>query len=432
MVTAQKLKPENLEEAVVWYALRYTLLFYFTGVLYVVAPVIGWGLLLLLFIYWFEGKNNIVVPPGVWFWAVSMIVMLVALFAGHFNFELGLGKTIKSTFGWAKGWALLAVFPFLACLDIRPELITRAIMQLCKQCLFLIPLVLLFPYIGIPGELFTSPLKFVADENFFHVRFYGLNPEGAPRWQLFTPWAPALGLVGNIYFALSLYEKNVRYKWIGIIAAILMVLISQSRMGLLCLLLLPFLRWGLSKLTKVWVIVLLAVAAPVAGILYVPTVEVVDNTLSAIHSARAASSRVRGTLASIAIYRWKTEAPIFGHGIVEDGPHLVEYMPIGSHHSWYGLLFVKGVIGFIALLIPMLFTLLVALLKVQSNPRAAPALQIILILFMYSLTENLETLVYLYWPGLIVLGLMHKEGWSLADLKRKVLQQNSTPVMVPH
>lgn len=432
MVTAQKLKPENLEETVVWYALRYTLLFYFTGVLYVVAPVIGWGLLFLLFIYWFEGKNNIVIPAGVWIWAAGMIVMLVALLAGHFNFELGLGKTIKSTFGWAKGWALLAVFPFLACLDIRPELITRAVMQLCKQCLFLIPIVLVLPYIGVPGELFTSPLKAVADETFFLVQLYGRSPEGAPRWSLFTPWAPALGLVGNIYFALSMYEKNVRYKWMGLITAVLMVLISQSRMGLLCLLMLPFLRWGLSRLTKVWVILLLAVAAPVAGILYVPTVEAVDNTLSAIHSARAESSRVRGTLASIAIYRWRAEAPVFGHGIVEDGPHLVEEMPIGSHHSWYGLLFVKGVIGFMALLIPMLYSLLAALLKVQSNPRAAPGLQIILILFMYSLTENLETLVYLYWPALIVLGLMHKESWSMEDLKRQVIQKHSTPAMATH
>ncbi len=425
MATAQKIKPETLEEKVIWYALRYTLVFYFTGTLYVVAPVIGWCLLFLLFIYWFEGKENIVIPAGVWLWALGMLVMLVALLAGHFNFELGLGKTIKSTFGWAKGWALLAVFPCLACLDIRPQVITRAVMQLCKQCLFLIPIVLVLPYIGVPGDLFTSPLKAIADEAFFQVQLYGRSPEGAPRWRLFTPWAPALGLVGNIYFALSLYEKDNRFKWFGIIAAITMVLISQSRMGLLCLLILPFLRWGMSRLTKVWVILLLAILAPVAGILYVPTVETVDNTLNAIHSARADSSRVRGTLANIAIYRWKTEAPIFGHGIVEDGPHLVEYMPIGSHHSWYGLLFVKGLIGFIALLIPMLFTLFSALLKVQSNPRAAPALQIILILFMYSLSENLETLVYIYWPGLIVLGLMHRERWNSDELKQQLLQKPS-------
>ena len=38
-------------------------------------------------------------------------LVLVALWAGHMNWGLGVGKTIKSTIGWAKGWALLALFP---------------------------------------------------------------------------------------------------------------------------------------------------------------------------------------------------------------------------------------------------------------------------------------------------------------------------------
>lgn len=429
MATAENIKPENLEEKVIWYALRYTLIFYFTGTLYVVAPVIGWGLLALLFIYWFEGKKGVKIPFGMWLWMVGMLLMLIALLAGHFNFELGLGKTIKSTVGWAKGWALLAVFPLLACLDIRPELVIRAVTQLCKQCLLLIPILLVLPYIMAHGDLFTSPLKFVADEEFFKVKLFGRSPEGAPRWQLFAPWAPALGLIANFYFALSLHEKNTKFRWIGLVGSVLMILICQSRMGLICLLILPLLCWGIKRLTRVWVIMTLALIAPIAGILYVPAVEVVDQTLNTIHSARAESSRVRGTLASIAIYRWKTEAPVFGHGIVEDGPHLVEYMPIGSHHSWYGLLFVKGVVGYIALLLPMLFTLGVAVTKSQSNPRAGPALHIVLILFMYSLSENLETLVYLYWPGLILIGLMHRQHWSIDELKEKLTQKEVVPAV---
>jgi hypothetical protein len=47
-------------------------------------------------------------------------------------------------------------------------------------------------------------------------------------------------------------------------------------------------------------------------------------------------------LGEIAQQRWRHEAFWFGHGMVERGPHLVEYMPIGSHHSWYGLLLSKG------------------------------------------------------------------------------------------
>jgi hypothetical protein len=82
--------------------------------------------------------------------------------------------------------------------------------------------------------------------------------------------------------------------------------------------------------------------------------------------ARAESTRVRQTLKEIAGYRWKTEAPIWGHGVVEPGPHLVEYMPIGSHHTWYGLLFVKGIVGLFALAVPMALSFLVLLFKAQK------------------------------------------------------------------
>ena len=44
---------------------------------------------------------------------------------------------------------------------------------------------------------------------------------------------------------------------------------------------------------------------------------------------------------------------IWGHGTVERGPHIVEYMPIGSHHTWNGLLFVKGMVGYAGLAVPM-------------------------------------------------------------------------------
>ena len=121
-------------------------------------------------------------------------------------------------------------------------------------------------------------------------------------------------------------------------------------------------------------------------------------------SARADSSRVRAVLGDIAVERWQSEAPVFGHGIVEKGPHLVEYMPIGSHHSWYGLLFVKGIVGFLALLVPLVWTLGELLVKAQGDETARVGLAIGLTLFLYTFGENLEVLVYLYWPGLILIG----------------------------
>ncbi len=90
---------------------------------------------------------------------------------------------------------------------------------------------------------------------------------------------------------------------------------------------------------------------------------------------------------------------------MERGPHLVEYMPIGSHHTWYGLLFVKGIVGFYSLAIPMLMSLMVLLIKAQRYAVGEAGLAVLLILFLYTFGENLEILAYLYWPGLIIMGL---------------------------
>ncbi len=117
-------------------------------------------------------------------------------------------------------------------------------------------------------------------------------------------------------------------------------------------------------------------------------------------------------LKRIAVYRWKVEAPLWGHGIVEKGPHLVEGMPIGSHHTWAGLLFVKGAAGFAALALPMLASFVDLLIRALDSRRqlARVGLSIVIILFLYTFGENLEILVYLYWPGLVVMGLALQEA----------------------
>jgi len=142
-----------------------------------------------------------------------------------------------------------------------------------------------------------------------------------------------------------------------------------------------------------------------SGLLAVPILDAIDAFWTKFKAARADSSRVRRVLKEIAGYRWETEAPIWGHGVIERGPHLVEYMPIGSHHTWYGLLFIKGIVGFYALLVPMVLSFLVLLVKAQKYQVARAGLAILFILFLYTFGENLEILVYLYWPGSIVMGI---------------------------
>jgi hypothetical protein len=148
-----------------------------------------------------------------------------------------------------------------------------------------------------------------------------------------------------------------------------------------------------------------------SGILAPALLTAAANFWEDFKGARADSTRVRFALKRIAFRRWEENAPIWGHGIVESGPHLVEYMPIGSHHTWAGVLFVKGLAGFIALTVPMLVTA-IDLIRRASNPRyqlGSVGLSMLVILFLYTFGENLEILVYLYWPGMIIMGLALQE-----------------------
>jgi hypothetical protein len=134
----------------------------------------------------------------------------------------------------------------------------------------------------------------------------------------------------------------------------------------------------------------------------------VETSIDSFKNARASSSRVRATLQSIALQRWWNEAPIWGHGIVERGSHLVEYMPIGSHHSWIGLLFVKGVVGILSLALPLAWSIIETASKAQTDRVARAALGVLTVVLLYSFGENLEILVYLFWPGMLIVGITAK------------------------
>ncbi len=413
-MVSQTLHPENFEERVVWYAITRTYLFYLFGALYVVAPVVAWILFAVLVNRVFSEDASVrpYIPLAVKVWILAMLVMLLSLIAGHVGYNLGVPKLIKSTIGWAKGWALLALFPLIGCLNIRPELIYRAAMVVCMHTIVLLPVFVLAWAAGLPQTVYVSPLKVIGGPGpeFFSLNLYEIDPgSGLPRWRLFTPWAPAVGFVANVYFVFALRERDLRWKTLGILGCIVMVLMSQSRLALVALVTVGFITFFLSRISRPWVLFMASGVSTLAGIAGIWIVNFITGFWDAFRAARAGSTRVREALGRIAVERWRNEAPIWGHGIVERGPHLVEYMPIGSHHSWYGLLFVKGIVGFLALAVPMVFGFLDLVVKAQSAPVARGGLAIMLILFLYTFGENLEILAYLYWPALIILGSAHSK-----------------------
>lgn len=410
--------PENTEERLIWYALLGTYPLYAVGALYIVGPILAWALIVRLAVrIWVQDnyaampRPRITVPSTIWLWCAGMMLMLIALVIGHLTHELGFAKLLKSSIGWAKGWALLAVFPLVGCLPVRPELLYRGGCVVCLHTLLLSPLFLGAWAIGLPETLWVSPLKFVGGPGpeFFALSVYEIDPgSGLPRWRLFTPWAPAVGFVANIYFVFALNERDHRWKAAGIAGSVMMVLMSQSRLALVCMAVVPAAAWTLSKLNRPSFWVAAGVGTSLLGTLFTTLLSLFEDLVETFNAARSASSRIRAMLARIAIERWHTEAPVWGHGIVEPGSHLVEFMPIGSHHTWYGLLFVKGAVGFFALALPLAWSFLELLTLAQRSPLARAGLAIVLVIFLYTFGENLEILAYLFWPALILLGISMK------------------------
>jgi len=338
-----------------------------------------------------------------------MIMMLVILVAGHLNFSLGTGVIIKSTIGWAKGWLLIALFIFAgAVLPIRAEIVYRAICRTGKYTIFLLPLFLAAPLVGLPPSLWVSPLKIIGGSGpeYFATILYTLEPgSGVPRWQFFAPWSPAAGMIGLVYLVCAIQEKDRGWRSWGIAAALAMILLSQSRLALVGLVIVAPISFFFSQVTRPWMWFVILPFVLLAGWFAIDILEALNLAKSEFSGARADSTRVRETLGRIAVERWQAEAFWFGHGIVERGPHLVEYMPIGSHHSWYGLLFVKGLLGLFALAIPMMVTLTLLLRSALTSALGRMGLSLALLLLMYSFGENLESLAYLYWPALLLIGM---------------------------
>jgi hypothetical protein len=410
--------PQNLAERLISLTIQSTWLLWLIGGLYIVGPVLGWTLAALavhqLYVAPGQAESKRAPKPGtiirLWLW--GMLAMLVVLWIGHSNFDLGAAKTIKSSIGWAKGWALLALFPFAASvLSIRPKVIYRAVCKLGLQTLVVLPVFVAAPFLGLPETLWVSPLQIVGGSGpeYFAATLYTIEPgAGTPRWQFFAPWSPAAGMIAVVFVLLSTQDKEFGWKSVGIIAGLALAILSQSRLALVALIVtFPVLfMLGRTRNPFIWI-----AAAPLvlfAGFFGPTLIEFADQLMSDFRGARADSSRVREALGRIAVERWSNEAPWFGHGVVENGPHMVEYMPIGSHHSWYGLLFVKGLAGVMALAVPLTASAAVLAAKGISGQLARTAFGLVLVLVLYSFGENLEILSYLYWPALVVIGLALK------------------------
>ncbi len=61
---------------------------------------------------------------------------------------------------------------------------------------------------------------------------------------------------------------------------------------------------------------------------------------------------------------------------------------------------------------PLIWSLVELVLKARTSTMAKVGLNMILVLIIFTVGENIDSLSYLYWPGLVILGITFKEKFS--------------------
>lgn len=408
------MKPQNFEERLVWYTMISSYLLYFSGLIFIVNTTMPWVLLLYLFRQIWQQTDDtpahqkIRVPAIIWVWVVGMIVMLIAILIGLVDFGYDLKEIIRSTLNWMRDWALFAILPLIGCtLQIRPQLIYRATCIVCLQSLLIIPFCC-FAYVAqLPAHLYTSPLERLTQngEIYYYIVLYIKDPDsGGLRLSLFTPWAPVLGLVSCMFFIFALQETNKIWKWIGLIGSATMLILSVSRGAYIFLPTVLLLVWGLQNFTRPLIQISAGILIFTAGLFSSTLLTRASEVIEAFKGIRKSSSQVRAALDRTALDRW-SEAPIWGHGKQIQGAPILYEMPIGSHHTWFGLLFTQGIVGLLAFAIPLVITVLLLIIKMRESNVAKVGLSVLLLLTLASISDNIEKLAYICWAGLIVIGI---------------------------
>jgi hypothetical protein len=351
-------------------------------------------------------------PPLIWAWMISMIAMGVTILVGLYENGYNFNEFVRSTMSWMGDWALLGIYPLLGyLLPIRPAVIYRSACIIAAQSLIAIPICYGAYLLKLPGLIYLSPLERILQNGkiYYLISWYTREVDSdGMRLVLFTPWGPALGLIGCIFFFYALEEKTPAWKWLGIIGSLGMIIASVSRGAYLFLPATIAIAWAIKNLSFIQFQLSLGMSCFLGGLGSTLLLERFQEFFGGVKSARKSSSQLRAELERVALDRW-TDSPVFGHGKVMPGPDFLKNMPIGSHHTWIGLLFTQGLIGFCLFFIPLVWSLIDLSLKAKSSPIAHVTLKALLLVTFASFSDNIEKLSYIYWSVFLLIGMVYRE-----------------------
>ena len=390
----------NLEERLIYWSICLIYLWYLTGTLFIVSIFTAFFLLARLFYLYLKGQ--VTISTGSLLWGVSALLLLIENIVSNLENETNTLQIVIRSISFLTNIGFIGLVPLLGNLPIRKEVVVRAACHLMLQSMVLFPLFVLAASMKFTGYL--SPFVkfdsiFKAGPINFQIAFYNeLEPW---RFKMFAPWCPALGFIACQYFFICQQETTRLYRWIGMIGSTFLVLISFSRLGLFVIplpLAIGYLKGNYRKLEGWWGFYIGLLLSLIGEIK-----EQVKDIADGLNSARSSSSLIRERLRNIAYERALEDNLWWGHGGQEKGGPILAKMPIGSHHTWYGLLFTNGLLGVLLLAIPYLVSLL------YFYKREQLAFNLLLVFGMYSIGETWGSLSYLSIPALLLIGQGFKD-----------------------
>lgn len=411
-----ELIPLNLPETIIFYLAISTYPLYLIGATYIVVPLIGAGLAIYALWQWRIQTTEtpllerVFISPTAWVWLIAGLITELAMIVGHFNFDLGFKLMVFTTINnWYRRWAIIPLFILVGHLFIRPKLMYRLGCIIAIEAATVIVVGTILASLGIPKIDYISPLSvFGGGPDHYHIYLFENALEG--RVNTFTPWSTALGTVGNFCFFLAGEEKAKRWRTAGIISSLTMVIASQSRAALLCIPFVLIVVWLSRNIHYPQVQLISSFACFMLGIFSFQISKIINFAQEQFTNFRGKdslhSSRTRSILYRMTIKGWWHDAPIWGHGrLPEAGPRLVGEMPVGSHNTWLGGLYTFGLVGFMAIAIASLFTFFNLIVHARKSPTVKVGLCLSITLFISTFTENVEYVSYVYWSGLLFIGI---------------------------
>jgi O-Antigen ligase len=408
------IKPQNVAERVIWYTIVLSYPLYLLGLVFPVNTTLPWLLLINVGTrFWQQSDrtplaDRVRIPAIVWVWVIATLTLLLAMLTGLMDFGYDQKELIRSSLSWCRDWALYPIcFTLGSCLRVRPQIVYRAVCHLCAQSIVALGIGVAAFVAKVPELIYNSPIERLTQNGklFYEVRLYVVDVDSSGvRFTLFAPWAPALGLVACVYLLLALQEAHKGWRTIGIVGATAMLLGSVSRAAFIFLPVSIVLIWVWVAANRAYLQLVVGFLLFWLGLLSFQVTQALELAIEGFIGARKSSSQLREVIQRMSLERW-AEAPIWGHGKEMPGPKVLKGMPLGSHHTWVGLLFNQGVVGFTAILVASASTVILLAMQAKVDRLARVALAIMLVLIFTSMGESMEKLAYLIWPALVVVGM---------------------------